>query len=115
MATETSVLDDAWDEAAGEYITYQALLLKADGDEKLPIALASCPAGMQPLPLEAERSLGLFEVPQNAPGSGKKASEGDKNRVIIYCALALLPCLALTPFMLSSRELIALDLPPVEI
>ena len=34
-ATEISVLEDEWDEAAGEYITYQAVLLKADGDDSL--------------------------------------------------------------------------------
>ena len=34
-ATEVSLLDDAWDEAAGEYITYQAVVLNADGDNSL--------------------------------------------------------------------------------
>jgi hypothetical protein len=34
-ATELKVLDDVYDEAAQEYVTYQALLLNADGDNSL--------------------------------------------------------------------------------
>jgi hypothetical protein len=35
VTTELKTLDDVWDADTGEYITYTALLLKADGDNSL--------------------------------------------------------------------------------
>lgn len=34
-ATTLSALEDTWNEAAGEYATFQATLLRADGDDSL--------------------------------------------------------------------------------
>ena len=53
---------------------------------------------------------GTEQVPQNVRGTEEPASDQDQARVLLYVGLALVPCLALVPFLLSSGEMVPADI-----